>query len=51
MLSVPGDPAVLERLAQAGVRRACHWLPSGGRSTVERALDQWADAISQFTGG
>jgi probable F420-dependent oxidoreductase len=51
MISVPCDPAVLERLAQAGVRRACHWLPSGQRSTVERALDQWAEAISQFTGG
>ena len=51
VLSVPCDPAVLERLAAAGVRRANHWLPSGSRSTVEPALEQWASAISQFTGG
>ena len=50
MLSVPADPAVLERMAQAGVRRANHWLPSGPRSTVERALHQWDKAIGQFTG-
>lgn len=50
MLSVPSDPAVLERLARAGVRRANHWLPSGPRSTVEPVLEEWATAISQFTG-
>jgi hypothetical protein len=51
MLSVPCDPAALERIARAGIRRANHWLPSGPRSTVERALDRWAGAISEFTGG
>jgi alkanesulfonate monooxygenase SsuD/methylene tetrahydromethanopterin reductase-like flavin-dependent oxidoreductase (luciferase family) len=51
MLAVPPDPVVLERIAQAGVRRASHWLPSGPRSTVERALDRWSGAISEFTGG
>jgi probable F420-dependent oxidoreductase len=51
MLSVPADPAVLERLESNGVRRANHWLPSGPRDTVERALDGWEDAIAQFTGG
>jgi alkanesulfonate monooxygenase SsuD/methylene tetrahydromethanopterin reductase-like flavin-dependent oxidoreductase (luciferase family) len=51
VISVPSDPAALERLARAGVRRANHWLPSGSRSTVERALEQWATAIGQFTGG
>jgi probable F420-dependent oxidoreductase len=51
MMAVPCDPAALERLARAGVRRANHWLPSGPRSTVERDLDQWSDAIGQFTGG
>jgi alkanesulfonate monooxygenase SsuD/methylene tetrahydromethanopterin reductase-like flavin-dependent oxidoreductase (luciferase family) len=50
MLSVPSDPAVLERMERAGVRRANHWLPSGSRSTVEPALKQWENAISQFTG-
>ncbi len=51
MLSAPADPAVLERIERAGVRRASHWLPSGPRSTVERALDQWEDAIGKFIGG
>jgi probable F420-dependent oxidoreductase len=51
MLSAPSDPAVLERMERAGVRRASHWLPSGPRSTVERALDQWENAIGQFIGG
>jgi alkanesulfonate monooxygenase SsuD/methylene tetrahydromethanopterin reductase-like flavin-dependent oxidoreductase (luciferase family) len=32
-------------------RRANHWLPSGPRSTVERTLDQWENAIGQFIGG
>ena len=51
MLSVPCDPAALECLARAEVRRANHWLPSGSRSTVERALERWSSAIGQFTGG
>jgi probable F420-dependent oxidoreductase len=50
MLSAPCDPAVLERMEQAGVRRANHWLPSRHRSTVERALEQWENAIGQFLG-
>ena len=36
---------------QAGVRRAIHWLPSGGRSTVEAALERWEAAIAELTGG
>ncbi|MGH3936596.1 MAG: LLM class F420-dependent oxidoreductase [Pseudonocardiaceae bacterium] len=51
MLSAPCDPAVLERMELAGVRRASHWLPSGPRSTVERALEQWGNAVGQFIGG
>jgi len=50
MLAAPSDPAVLERMERAGVRRANHWLPSGPRSTVEPALDLWENAISQFIG-
>lgn len=50
MLSAPADPAVLEQMARAGVRRANHWLPSGPRHTVERALSRWEQAISDFTG-
>ena len=51
VLSAPADPAVLERMAKAEVRRASHFLPSGSRSAIEQALEQWANAISQFTGG
>jgi probable F420-dependent oxidoreductase len=51
VMSAPCDPAVFERLARAGVRRANHWLPSGPRSTVERTLEQWENAIGQFIGG
>jgi alkanesulfonate monooxygenase SsuD/methylene tetrahydromethanopterin reductase-like flavin-dependent oxidoreductase (luciferase family) len=48
---MPAEPAELERIAQAGARRAIHWLPSGGRSTVEAELERWEAAIAQFTGG
>src|SRR5947209_12666766 len=51
MISVPADPAVLNRLQRAGVRRAVHWLPSGPRDRVERALDEWERAIAEFTVG
>ena len=51
VISVPADPRVLERLHEAGVRRAVHWLPSGPRSRVERDLCAWEDAIAQFTVG
>jgi probable F420-dependent oxidoreductase len=50
MLSAPADPDVLERMRAAGVRRAMRWLPSGGRGTVERALDAWEDAIAKANG-
>ncbi|GAA2757749.1 LLM class F420-dependent oxidoreductase [Actinopolymorpha rutila] len=50
MLSAPADPAVLERMQEAGIKRANHWLPSGSRSTVERALEQWEAAIADFNG-
>lgn len=50
VLSAPADPAVLQRLHEAGVQRASRWLPSGPRSTVERALEQWERAIADFAG-
>jgi len=49
-LSVPADPAVLERLRELGVRRASRWLPSGPRSVVEAALDRWERAIADANG-
>jgi probable F420-dependent oxidoreductase len=49
-LDTPVDPALFERLANIGVRRANRWLPSGPRSAVEQALERWEDAIRQFNG-
>ena len=51
VISVPADPAVLERLHRAGVRRALHWLPSGPQGRVEKALAEWEAAIARFTVG
>ena len=50
MISVPAEPRALARVRDAGVRRALHWLPSGGRSTVEQALERWEAAITELTG-
>jgi hypothetical protein len=47
---VPPDPKALERCAEAGVRRASVWLPSGPWSVVEPALEQWERAIGDLTG-
>jgi len=49
-ISVPPEPKDLDALAQAGCTRACHWLPSANRSTIEAALAEWELAIAQFTG-
>ena len=50
LLAVPPDPAVLSRLAEAGVQRASHWLPAGPRASVERALERWEAAIASYNG-
>ncbi|HUY59641.1 MAG TPA: LLM class F420-dependent oxidoreductase [Solirubrobacteraceae bacterium] len=50
VIAAPAEPKDLEALAQAGCTRACHWLPSANRSTVEAALAAWERAIAQFTG-
>lgn len=50
VLSVPADPRALERLEQAGVRRASTWLPSGPWSAVEPVLQRWETAIADLTG-
>jgi probable F420-dependent oxidoreductase len=50
VISVRPDPKALEDLQAAGCSRACHWLPSANRSTVESALAEWERAIALFTG-
>jgi probable F420-dependent oxidoreductase len=49
-MGVPADPAVLERLQQAGFRRAVHWIASSNRAGVESALERWETAIAEVTG-
>ncbi|HWV84332.1 MAG TPA: LLM class F420-dependent oxidoreductase [Capillimicrobium sp.] len=51
LMGVPPDPAVLEQAERAGVRRAIAWLPCAGRGPIEKALDEWENAIVEFTGG
>jgi probable F420-dependent oxidoreductase len=51
VLAAPADPRILERLRDAGVRRASHWVASGPRGPVERSLDAWEAAIAEYIGG
>jgi probable F420-dependent oxidoreductase len=46
----PADPKAIEDLAAAGTRRASWWLPSGGYSVIEPALEKIERAIAEFTG-
>jgi probable F420-dependent oxidoreductase len=50
VIGVPADPAVLEQFEKAGFRRAVHWLPSAGLSSVERALERFESAVADLHG-
>jgi probable F420-dependent oxidoreductase len=50
VIGMPPKADAIERCARLGVRRASLWLPTGGRSTVERNLEKWEAAIADFTG-
>jgi probable F420-dependent oxidoreductase len=50
MIGVPAAADALERVRDAGVRRALRWVPSGGRGHVERALEAWEAAIAELNG-
>jgi probable F420-dependent oxidoreductase len=50
VMGVPAKAAALEPFVGAGFQRAVHWIPSGNRSVVERALDRWEAAIAEVTG-
>jgi hypothetical protein len=50
VIGVPPKPEAIERCEGLGVRRANLWLPTGGRSTVERGLEKWEAAIADFAG-
>ena len=51
LMGMPTDPKVMEAYESAGFDRVIHWLPSAGRGPVERELDAWESAITEFTGG
>jgi probable F420-dependent oxidoreductase len=50
VMGPPTDPKVIQELAEAGTRRISWWLPSGGYSVIEPALEQVEKAIAEFTG-
>jgi probable F420-dependent oxidoreductase len=50
MLGVPADAGEIQRVFEAGARRAVRWLRSGSRSVVERELERWEAAIAEFNG-
>jgi probable F420-dependent oxidoreductase len=50
VIGMPPKAEAIERCANLGARRASLWLPTGGRSTVERNLEKWEAAIAEFTG-
>jgi probable F420-dependent oxidoreductase len=50
VMGIPADPKVIEQFELAGFRRAVHWLPSGGRSRIEEALDMFEKAVAQSHG-
>ena len=50
VIGAPAKPDALDWLQSAGVRRAAHWIPSGGRAQVERSLERWTQAIAEWSG-
>jgi probable F420-dependent oxidoreductase len=50
VMGIPADPKALERFAEAGFRRAVHWLPSAPAAPLERALDHFETAVADLNG-
>ena len=49
-MGVPAEAKVLETYAEAGFRRAVHWLPSATRGPVERAMERFEAAVAEVYG-
>jgi probable F420-dependent oxidoreductase len=49
-MGAKAEPRELEKLREAGVKRAVHWLPSANRSRVEAALERWEAAYAEING-
>jgi probable F420-dependent oxidoreductase len=50
IMSAPSDAGELERMREAGVRRVVHWVPSAGRSVIERDLERFEAAVADLNG-
>jgi probable F420-dependent oxidoreductase len=50
MIGVPAEAREIERVHEAGARRAVRWLPSGSRSVIEPELERWEAAVADFNG-
>jgi alkanesulfonate monooxygenase SsuD/methylene tetrahydromethanopterin reductase-like flavin-dependent oxidoreductase (luciferase family) len=50
VMGVPAEAKVLEAYAEAGFRRAVHWLPSATRGPVERAMERFEAAVAEVYG-
>jgi len=50
VMGIPADPKVIEQYELAGFRRVVHWLPSAGRSVVERAMERFETAVDEVHG-
>lgn len=50
VMGVPADPAIIEQFDIAGFRRIVHWLPSAGKSLVEREMERFEKAVDEVHG-
>jgi probable F420-dependent oxidoreductase len=50
LMGVPADARELERCRDAGAVRVVHWVPSAGRSIIERALERFEAAVAELDG-
>ena len=50
VMGVPAEAKVVEAYAEAGFRRAVHWLPSATRGPVERAMERFEAAVAEVYG-
>jgi probable F420-dependent oxidoreductase len=50
VMGIPADPKVIEQYEVAGFRRIVHWLPSAGKSVVERTIERFETAVDEVHG-
>jgi len=50
VLGMPANAKVIEDMHKLGASCVLRWIPSGGLSVVEPALERWEAAIAEFTG-